>query len=245
MADKLCVVFRGTKSGLVIVIDDTAPLNTVREDLTAKLEESGYFFIGADVILDVGERSLEVEELNQLQEMIQKRNGLVIKGLRTRSEATISSAKLLGLSSAVPEEKQTSPSKKEIHLSEKSVLKSEIGSPSPAFDNLPTEIVRRTLRSGQQRESNGNLVVLGDVNAGAEVVAVGDIIVFGALRGMAFAGATGKKNAIILAFRLSPTQLRIADLAARSAGESKGSELPEYASIDDEGHIVIDVWGRT
>lgn len=75
-------------------------------------------------------------------------------------------------------------------------------------------IVRSTCRSGTRIESSADCVVLGDVNPGAEVIAVGDIIVFGSLRGVAHAGATGNYSARIWALSIEPNQLRIADLVA-------------------------------
>ncbi|HHV93073.1 MAG TPA: septum site-determining protein MinC [Firmicutes bacterium] len=85
-------------------------------------------------------------------------------------------------------------------------------------------IVRRTLRSGQRVHYPGSVVILGDVNPGAEVVAGGDIIVLGALRGVAHAGAMGEEDAVVVAFRLQPTQLRIAHFISRAPDDA---DLPE------------------
>ena len=73
---------------------------------------------------------------------------------------------------------------------------------------------RGTLRGGQALHNLGNLVVIGDVNPGAELVASGDIVVFGALRGVAHAGAQGDRSARVIALELAPTQLRIATVIA-------------------------------
>lgn len=100
-------------------------------------------------------------------------------------------------------------------------------------------LVRRTLRAGQQIRHPGSVVVLGDVNPGASVVAGEDIVVVGQLRGFAHAGATGDESATIVAFRLRPSQIRIADHIARSP-DSGGAEpdQPEVASVVD-GALVI------
>lgn len=97
---------------------------------------------------------------------------------------------------------------------------------------------RGTLRGGQALHNLGNLVVIGDVNPGAELVASGDIVVFGALRGVAHAGAQGDRSARVIALELSPTQLRIATLIATgdAGGKSRG---PEHASIVDERIAVV------
>ncbi|MGE5560640.1 MAG: septum site-determining protein MinC [Chloroflexota bacterium] len=100
-------------------------------------------------------------------------------------------------------------------------------------------LVRRTLRAGQQIRHAGSVVILGDVNPGASVIAGSDIVVVGQLRGFAHAGATGDERATVVAFRLRPSQIRIADHIARSpdAGQS-APDLPEVASVVD-GAVVI------
>ncbi|MDI9418794.1 MAG: septum site-determining protein MinC [Firmicutes bacterium] len=99
----------------------------------------------------------------------------------------------------------------------------------PAEDTL---LVRRTIRSGQRIWYNGNVVVLGDVNPGAEIVCTGDILVLGCLRGVAHAGCNGNVNASVFAFRLEPTQLRIASYISRSPDEKLPRPLePEIARI--------------
>lgn len=97
---------------------------------------------------------------------------------------------------------------------------------------------RGTLRGGQALHNLGNLVVIGDVNPGAELVASGDIVVFGALRGVAHAGAQGDRAARVIALELAPTQLRIATLIATSDAGSK-PRGPEHASIADERIVVV------
>jgi septum site-determining protein MinC len=97
---------------------------------------------------------------------------------------------------------------------------------------------RGTLRGGQALHNLGNLVVIGDVNPGAELVASGDIVVFGALRGVAHAGAQGDRGARVIALELAPTQLRIATLIATSDAGTK-PRGPEHASIVDERIVVV------
>lgn len=97
-----------------------------------------------------------------------------------------------------------------------------------------TLLVRRTLRSGQKIHYDGNVVVMGDVNPGAEVACTGDIIVLGSLRGVAHAGIADRVDAIVFAFRLEPTQLRIAHYISRSPDEKQPQPLgPEVARVVD------------
>jgi septum site-determining protein MinC len=114
---------------------------------------------------------------------------------------------------------------------------------TPEVDRLPTLLVRRTLRSGQRVRFDGNVVVLGDVNPGAEVRAAGDIVVMGWLRGLAHAGANGDDSAMVSAFRLNPTQLRIGPYIGRAPdrGEAVLPDVPEMAEVRD-GRLIIDRW---
>ncbi|ACV64066.1 Septum formation inhibitor MinC [Desulfofarcimen acetoxidans DSM 771] len=100
-----------------------------------------------------------------------------------------------------------------------------------------TILIQRTLRSGQSIYHDGNVVLLGDVNPGAELVAGGNIIVLGTLRGVVHAGVNGDEKAIIIAFKLLPTQLRIANHITRAPDDEQvKSEQPEIARV--KGGIV-------
>ena len=100
-----------------------------------------------------------------------------------------------------------------------------------------------TLRGGQALHNVGNIVVIGDVNPGAELVAGGDIAVFGALRGVAHAGAQGDAGARVYAVELAPTQLRIATLIAAEASGSQRPRVPETACVQND-RILIAPLGR-
>ena len=110
--------------------------------------------------------------------------------------------------------------------------------PRPVPVGISTLYHRGTLRGGQALHNLGNLVVIGDVNPGAELVASGDIVVFGALRGVAHAGAQGDRGARVIALELAPTQLRIATVIATS-GSDRVKRGPEHASIVDERIVVV------
>lgn len=123
-------------------------------------------------------------------------------------------------------------------------VKEEQGVKDDIFKDIEigiTRFKRGTVRSGQQILSEGNLVVIGDVNPGAELVAAGNVIVMGVLRGIVHAGCDGNRDAIISALGMHPTQLRIADIITRSPdGEASNVKLiPEIAFIK-EGRIYIE-----
>ncbi len=103
-------------------------------------------------------------------------------------------------------------------------------------DAVATRYYRGTLRGGQSLQQVGHIVVVGDVNPGAELVATGDVVVLGALRGTAHAGAQGDRAARVAALELAPTQLRIA--TAIAAGDGSRRQVPEEARIEGD-RIVI------
>lgn len=102
-----------------------------------------------------------------------------------------------------------------------------------------TKFHRGSLRSGQKMESDGSLVILGDVNSGAEIMASDNIVVLGALRGLAHAGAKGNKQAIISAGLLDTVQIRIANIVKEIDRDEEPLHKQAYVSvINDE--IVIE-----
>ena len=112
-------------------------------------------------------------------------------------------------------------------------------------EKLPTLYVQRTLRSGQSLKSDGNIVIVGDVNPGAEIIAKGDITVWGVLGGIAHAGSDGNNYSRIRALKLHAIQLRIGDIFARRPDtvnipyvQKSDSFIPEEARVSRK-HIVI------
>lgn len=104
-----------------------------------------------------------------------------------------------------------------------------------------TKFHRGALRSGQRMEYEGSLVVLGDVNAGAEVIAGENIVVLGILRGLAHAGAKGNKEAIIAAASIEAPQIRISNIIKeRTKAEIQDRTLKTSAYIDENGEMIIE-----
>lgn len=95
-----------------------------------------------------------------------------------------------------------------------------------------------SLRSGQKIEYEGSIVIIGDVNAGAEVIAAENIIILGELRGLAHAGAKGNKQAIIASNKIDCPQIRIADKIKEIEKEELSTQ--NYAYITDQDEITIE-----
>jgi septum site-determining protein MinC len=109
-----------------------------------------------------------------------------------------------------------------------------------AVEDRPSALYHAaTLRGGQSVHHSGNVVIVGDVNPGAEIVAFGDIAVFGRLAGVAHAGAGGDVSARVMAFDLDPTQLRIASFIGADADRPKRRTIRPEAAYVLEGKIAV------
>lgn len=108
--------------------------------------------------------------------------------------------------------------------------------PSALADAL---YLQMTVRSGVEIRHPGTVILLGDINPSGIVIADGDILIWGRLRGVAHAGAGGNRESLIMALQMEPTQLRIADAVARSPEKTITSFLPEIAHITPEGIRIV------
>ncbi|WP_147589173.1 septum site-determining protein MinC [Clostridium paraputrificum] len=101
-----------------------------------------------------------------------------------------------------------------------------------------TKFIRKTVRGGQCVDFQGNIVIVGDVNSGAEVYAGGNIIVLGSIKGNVYAGVGGNRKAIIAAFALQPEILKIGDIITISPDDFEKPKYPEVAKVKDDAIIV-------
>ena len=222
MDDHVKVQIKGIREGLLITVrDDDWP--NAKAALQEQIKEQSEFLRGGQLILDVGNHVIRAAELGQLRDMITD-DGLVLWAVLSNSKVTQQNAQLLGLATRInkPSPERTSHTIETALTGEEAVL------------------VRRTLRSGYSLQYVGHVVVIGDVNPGSEIVAGGDVVVWGRLRGMVHAGAEGNQDAIICAMDLTPTQLRIADHIATTP-KRQGKPQPEVARIVD-GQVVAVPW---
>ncbi|MGC8839796.1 MAG: septum site-determining protein MinC [Anaerolineae bacterium] len=218
------VTIKGTKDGLAVFLGP-GDLSTLVEELEGHLAQRPAFFRGGRVVLHVGPRQMSAEEVAQVGECL-ARWGVSLWAVDTEAAETAASARALGLE-VLPEGRRAP-------------VAGAVG-PSPTQEAEGAVLVCRTLRSGQALRHPGHVVVIGDVNPGAEIVAGGHVVVWGRLRGTVHAGAHGDEGAVICALRLAPTQLRIADVVARSPENAGEPDAPEVARLRD-GRIVVEPW---
>ncbi len=109
---------------------------------------------------------------------------------------------------------------------------------SEEIKSSETKFHRGSLRSGMKLEYEGSIVVIGDVNAGAEIVAGENIAILGNLRGVAHAGAKGNKKAMISAMKIESPQIRIANIVKELEKEDE-EQIKTYAYVQ-ENEIVLE-----
>ena len=114
----------------------------------------------------------------------------------------------------------------------------EIELVSREYFDAKSIFVSVTVRSGQRIECEGDIVVLGDVNPGAEIIAGGSIAVFGTLRGLAHAGAGGREDVCIAALYMKPKQLRLSGRVLMPEENRKDTAVGEIAQLV-EGRVVF------
>lgn len=107
------------------------------------------------------------------------------------------------------------------------------------IESSDTKFHKGSLRCGQKVEYEGSIVVIGDVNAGAEVIASENIVILGTLRGLAHAGAKGNKNAIIATNMIDCPQIRISNVIKEMEKEEEKA-IKCYAYINENDEIVIE-----
>lgn len=232
------IEIKGVRDGLLIVIHPDAEWQTAIRELTERIDKQASFFTGVKITVNLGNRPVPKAALASLKAALDRRN-LPIAQVLTDSPTTYDAADALdmrvGQATYAPE-----PT-----LNEETVAY-QTQAFDPQEEATPGLLVPRTLRSGRTVRTEGHVVIIGDVNAGAEIIAGGDVIIWGVLRGMVHAGAMGNKKAIVCALEMSPTQLRIADLYSITPKERFrwGRSRPEMAHIDGD-YIVVEPWQRT
>lgn len=218
------VQIKGIREGLLVTVGDGI-WDDIHRALLQHLDQQAGFLRGARLALDVGNHILKAADLGQLSKEFADRQ-LTLWAVLSSSPTTERSAQSFGLATRLggrPRiERGVAPLDTALHGGESAVL------------------VRRTLRSGFSLEHAGHVVIIGDVNPGAQVVASGNVVVWGRLRGLVHAGAEGDEKAVVCALDLSPTQLRIAGQIAL-APKRRGKPQPEMARIIN-GQVVAEPW---
>ena len=233
------IAIKGTRNGLLLTLEPETPFSELLNALSHRLSEAPGFFRGASLALDTTRRNLRISERTQLEALLANYQMSVTSLEQTliakHNEREVISSTDIGSDPFIATEITSERTQEQTYLLD----------PRDSDDTL---FLRRTVRSGQEIHHASNIVILGDVNPGAEIVASGDIIVWGVLRGMVHAGYPNNENAVVCSLLLAPVQLRIAHLLSRPPEGFQVQARPEFATIKN-GQIVVEAWvnghGRT
>jgi septum site-determining protein MinC len=240
------IIIKGSREGLLITLGPGA-WHVALSALEARLTATPEFFKGARVALLVSSRKLVEADVRAARDLLAQHD-VLLWGIIGEDEDTQHVAAIMGLDAELPPRDRPRPRPQPIEPADP-IEPSTIGietaatpiEAAPIDDPEAGLIARRTLRSGQQLRHPGSITVIGDVNPGAEIVAGGDVVVWGKLRGTVHAGAMGNETAVVCALDLVPTQLRIAQYFARSPESRRRKPTPEVARVRD-GKIVAESW---
>jgi len=230
------VIARGTD--VVFVIDETAHFDAVASELRDYLSKQSGLWSKGDITINVGQRMLDRDELAQIKSIIEANSGLTVTRFWCSPESLGSgNLQIEAKQAKTPAPPKSAPSPANQPVAPP-VAHNEVEIPEPASDTAAesqsavesiieslkakhnkngarnrniTEalFIKSTFRSGESLHHHGDVVVLADVNPGAEIRADGDIVVLGSLKGFVHAGASGDSKAVIIALALPSARFQI------------------------------------
>lgn len=221
------ITIKGLRQGLLIQFSsDNETWLTMLRELEGKFVANKSFFAGGRMAFDVGSLALSPEDVRRATSLLSGYSVELIAVL-TNNDATRANALAAGIPDALPA--MTAKQKEAAAAGDESI------------EEVATNcvLVKGKLRAGQSVKHPGTVVVIGDVNPGAEVLAGGDIIVWGKLQGIAHAGAIGDLKAVICALEMTPTLARIGDVTVRN---HRGKL--EIGRVDQQ-QIVFSSWEKS
>ena len=228
------VIIKGSKNGITVFLDEEMPFEELLENVSDKFKNASKFFNNATMAISFDGRNLSAEEEKRILNVISDVSELNIvcaldenNDIKSVYEEAVKKAmNSFNISHQPERQKITDP-------------------------KTTCMFYKGTLRSGQVFEADGSVVVLGDVNPGGKVVAKGSVIVLGSLKGNIFAGVDGNENAFVVALEMSPMQIKIGDIIARSSdsgvnkiskGKNKSKILePKIAYVYDQNIYIEDL----
>lgn len=223
------IIIKGFRDGVIVTLDSAETWQSLVDDLARHIDSQSSFYAGARVTLDVGTRPVTRHELSSIKAMLERRGAALINIL-TESSTTLDSASAMDIRGNL----KPANAPGAVAVAEEPTISSE-------EDGSSGVLIRKTLRGGRTVKSRGHVVVMGDVNPGAEIIAGGDVIVWGRLRGIVHAGAEGDESAVVCALDMMPTQLRVAGFISVAPVDKRHKAQPETAFIRDR-KIVVEAW---
>ncbi len=188
----ISIEMKGLRDGLLATLPNDLPWEEGLKLFCEHLDRQPQFFKGAHLAVDLGTRSLRVNELVRLRDVLSER-GISLWAVLSESPVTTKNAQLLGLATRLSKPSRSLPA-----------------------GSLAAEMalwITRTVRSGVKIEHSGPVVVIGDVNPGAEIVTASSLVVWGRLRGRALIGHPQNLHAFLCVLRFQTTQATLAGIS--------------------------------
>ncbi len=204
----LPVIIKSNKYGINLILDNTMPFRELIGHIKDKFLESEKFFKNARMAISFEGRELTPEEEYQIIDTISQNTSIHIVCVIDNDE-----------------------------IREQLVKKKMDEYDSMAAGNTG-KIYKGTLRSGHVLESETSLIVIGDVNPGAKVTSMGNIVILGALKGTAYAGMAGNEECFVAALDMNPMQIKIGDVIGRSEDKGFLASLKERKKSNTEPQIA-------
>lgn len=191
------VMIKSSPNGLTITLDENVSFDTLKRDVVDKFKENESFFAKSRFAIAFKGKKLTEEQQRE------------IVGLLTQE----TSVKIICIVTDDPNSDQ--------------LFCDAISQYEKEQANNTGKFYKGTLRSGQVLDVESSVVILGDVNPGAKVLAKGNIVILGALRGTAYAGTSGNEESFVAAMYMDPIQIKIGDVIGR-----KSDGMMMYRKID-------------
>lgn len=212
------IEIKGSKAGIKLIVKEIMTFDDFQNAMRTLLNEYQQFFKGASIIA-CENMTMSYRQKADIEDILTNEYGIPVVSLENPKEFT----DIVVKERVVVEEK----------IVEK-VIEKIVEKPC----ENETVFVNHTMRSGMRVESDGHIVVQGDVNPGAEVIAKGNIVVIGTLRGTAHAGVGGHDEAFIIALDMRPTQLRINDQISQPPSDVASSGVEKAVLKDGRIHTL-------
>lgn len=216
------VVIKSNKYGINLVLDQNIPFQDLLTCIAEKFQESEKFFKNAKMAISFDGRTLSQEEEYAILDTIAQNSSMHIVCVIDRDEIR------------------------------EQYTKQKLDEYMAAESGNTGRFYKGTLRSGQVLESETSIIIIGDVNPGAKIASDGNIVILGALKGTACAGASGNESCFVAALDMNPVQIKIGNIIGRSEDKGILSSIrerrktvsePQVAMVSD-GHILIEPMTR-
>lgn len=214
------ILIKGNKYGLTIILDENATFDDLKQTLQKKITDAKKFFKNAKVAITFTGRDLSDKEQQELINII----------------TNFSDMEVICVMDDTVHNKETEENSDEIDKEDLLTM-----------DDKMAIFHKGTLRSGQQIEVDHSVIIMGDVNPGAKVIASGNVIVLGALKGTVYAKQQNGKYPFVVALSMEPMQLRIGNIMGRSPDNKQSTwdvSKTQIAYVED-GRICIETLNKS